>query len=182
MSRTTIYLMRHGDVYNPKKVLYGRLPRFPLSKEGRRKIEEAVKILLKENIQYIYTSPMLRARQTARIIGQNLGLDIKISSLLNEVKFSFDGILLEDFVKKIQPKLYSLSYAKGGSETIERIEKRMMRFINTVRVKHKHQKVLAVSHGDPILIAKAALERKSFTLEYKKNNYLEPGEWYKFDI
>ena len=182
MTKTTIYFMRHGEVHNPKKVLYGRLPRFSLSKEGRTMVEETAKVFRKENIQHIYASPMLRTRQTAEIIAKKIGLDVKISSLLNEVKFSFEGILLEDFVKTIQPKIYSLEYAKGGSETIERIEKRMLRFIDMIKIKHKNQRLLVISHGDPIVITKAAIEGKAFTWEYKRNNYLKTGEWHRFDV
>uniref|UniRef100_A0A7C4M204 Histidine phosphatase family protein n=1 Tax=candidate division CPR3 bacterium TaxID=2268181 RepID=A0A7C4M204_UNCC3 len=182
MTKTIIYLMRHGDVHNPKKILYGRLPYFHLSKIGIEKIKEKAEILQKKRIQYIYTSPMLRARQTAKIIAKKLGLKVKISNLLNEVKFSFEGMLLDDFVKTVQPKLYSLEYAKGGSETITQIERRMLDFIKLMKIRHKGKKILAISHGDPIVILKAAIEKKIFNWEYKKNNYLHTGDWYKFEV
>jgi len=185
MTATTIYFLRHGEVHNPKKILYGRLPRFSLSTQGRKKIKELADFFYKENVNIIYTSPMLRARQTTELLVARLGINSKVSRLLTEVKFSFAGISLVEFEKTIQPKLYGLEYIeyiKEGSETIEQIERRMLRFLNLVRKKHKGQKILAVSHGDPMMILKAAVERKPFTWEYKRNNYLKPGDWFKLTI
>ena len=34
--RTTVHLLRHGEVYNPDKILYGRLPEFHLSELGQQ--------------------------------------------------------------------------------------------------------------------------------------------------
>jgi broad specificity phosphatase PhoE len=32
--KTIVHLLRHGEVYNPTKILYGRLPGFRLSELG----------------------------------------------------------------------------------------------------------------------------------------------------
>ena len=34
MAHTTVHLVRHGEVYNPKKILYGRMPGYHLSSRG----------------------------------------------------------------------------------------------------------------------------------------------------
>lgn len=182
MRSTRLYLLRHGEVHNPKEVLYGRLPRFSLTKQGRKKIEDTALYFYREKINNVYTSPMLRARQTAKILANKLKLNPKISKLVTEVRFVFAGIPLVEFRKTIQPKLYGPEYIKEGSEGIEEIKERMLRFLDIIKKRHEGQKILVVSHGDPIVILKAAIEGNLFTWEYKKNNYLSTGEWFKFNI
>ena len=60
--------MRHGEVHNPRAIFYGRMPRFRLSEAGRRQAEAAADYLAGAPLAAIYTSPLLRARQTAAII------------------------------------------------------------------------------------------------------------------
>ena len=45
MARTTIHLMRHGEVHNPEGVLYGRLPGYHLSALGREMAAQVVDVL-----------------------------------------------------------------------------------------------------------------------------------------
>lgn len=175
--RTTIIFLRHGEVENKKGILYGRLPRFKLSPAGRKKIREAAKELKSEyQITQIYTSPMLRARQTAGIIAREYHLKPRISSLIIEVKLIFEGIPVKEYKEKIQYRLYSKEFVKKGQESIEEIAGRMLRFVKIIQKRHWGKTVLAISHGDPIMIFKAVTSKIPFTWEYKKNNYLKTGE------
>lgn len=180
--KTTIFFMRHGEVHNPKRVLYGRLPRYRLTPFGERKINKAAAQLKKEKIDYIYASPMLRARQTAGIISQKLGLRPKISKKLIEVKLVFEGMALAEYKTNIQPFLYSGKYYELGQETVEEIFRRMKQFLNSIIKKHKYAKILVISHGDPIAILKAGLTGSEFTWKYKRENYLKTGEYIKLTI
>ena len=65
MSKTTIYLMRHGHVHNPQNILYGRLPGFSLSEMGIGQAQAAGEWLADKPISAIYSSPM-EARGTNR--------------------------------------------------------------------------------------------------------------------
>ena len=65
---TRITLVRHGEVHNPGGVYYGRLPRFGLSDYGRALAVAAGKHLRYTRPVALYTSPMLRARETAALI------------------------------------------------------------------------------------------------------------------
>ena len=67
----TIYLVRHGDTV-PEE----RNPTRPLSEKGRAEVEKTARALLKEkaNIEEIWYSTKLRAKQTAEIIAQILGV------------------------------------------------------------------------------------------------------------
>lgn len=179
MISTNIYFLRHGEVDNPGKVLYGRLPGFSLSVEGKRRIEEVSQLFLNKTIRHLYSSPLLRARQTAEITGRNLCLFPRISSLLNEVKIYCQGISLDAYKNKIQPRLYQKENQKMGQESVESIKARMLKFLNIMVNKHSGDNILVVSHGDPITILKATLENVSFTWGYKLDNYLKTGGWLK---
>jgi broad specificity phosphatase PhoE len=47
MTLTTIHLLRHGEVHNPTKVLYGRLPGFRLSERGLEQAEVAARFCVR---------------------------------------------------------------------------------------------------------------------------------------
>ena len=68
LDTTTVWLARHGEVHNPARVLYGRLPRMQLSPEGRRQAGALADVLGPRPLAAIYSSPMLRARRTAAIV------------------------------------------------------------------------------------------------------------------
>ena len=79
---TTIYFVRHGHVLNLDEVHYGRLPGFPLSEEGQRQALIASDKLRSDPIAAIFSSPQLRARETAQIIigpHEDLILNISVS-------------------------------------------------------------------------------------------------------
>lgn len=178
MSKTIIYFLRHGEVANPQNILYGRLPRFFLSTEGERKIKEVAKQFKKKGIKHLYTSPMLRTRQTAHILTEELKLEPKISKLINEVKLIFAGIQLEIFRAQFQANLYSKENVVRGQESVEAIGGRMLKFLRIIKRRHKGEKILVVSHGDPILILKAKTLSLDFTIQFKKANYIKTGEYF----
>lgn len=173
----TIYFMRHGEVFNPKEILYGRLPNFPLSENGIQSVQSASDELNHKQVSVIYTSPMLRARQTASILNQKINVPIHISRLLIEVKIYCQGIPLTAYRQKVQETLYRQKNLLEGQESIDSIYQRMMKFVEMVRIKHPNQAVIAVTHGDPMLILKAVTTGKTFTWDYKKENYKSTGKW-----
>jgi len=69
-----VFLLRHGEVSNPKSVLYGRLPGFYLSKKGKIHIKKTALKLKGDKVQKIYSSPLERAVETAKILISELSL------------------------------------------------------------------------------------------------------------
>lgn len=173
----TIYFIRHGEVFNPKEILYGRLPNFPLSANGILSIQTAAEKLKTKKISVIYTSPMLRARQTAGILNEKMDVPIHMNRLLIEIKIYCQGIPLTIYRQKVQETLYSRKNLLKGQESIDSIYQRMMKFVKMVIIKYPNQAVLAVTHGDPMLILKALTTGKQFTWDYKRENYKSTGKW-----
>ena len=175
MNKTIIYFLRHGEVENPKKILYGRLSGFGLSQNGINRIQEVIQELKDKKIDYIYVSPLRRARQTAQIISETIKLQPKISRLLLETKLFHAGVSLEVFKKDLQPHMYDDKYVQLGQESIQSQGERMFRFVRLIQKLHAGKTVLTISHGDPIMILKAKLLGVPFTWEFKRANYLQTG-------
>jgi broad specificity phosphatase PhoE len=73
MTRTTVHLLRHGEVYNPEAVLYGRMLGFRLSDDGQQMAHDAAEALRGRDIQAVIASPLQRAQETARPTAEAFG-------------------------------------------------------------------------------------------------------------
>jgi broad specificity phosphatase PhoE len=69
-----VHLLRHGEVWNPDNILYGRLDGFPLSPRGEEQAKAAAEYLATHDIGYLVSSPLERAVQTACPVGELFGL------------------------------------------------------------------------------------------------------------
>ena len=87
----TVHLLRHGEVYNPDHVLYGRLPGFRLSELGERQAVAAADWLAQHDVGYLATSPLERAQQTAEPLAAKLGLDVAVDDRLIEAANHLQG-------------------------------------------------------------------------------------------
>ncbi|MEY2778064.1 MAG: hypothetical protein RL008_160, partial [Actinomycetota bacterium] len=65
-TRTLFHVMRHGEVFNPEKVLYGRLPGYKLSELGLKMADRAAEYFKNNDLSLIVSSPLERAQQTAQ--------------------------------------------------------------------------------------------------------------------
>ncbi|MDO8497372.1 MAG: histidine phosphatase family protein [bacterium] len=177
---THIYLIRHGKVFNPTNVFYGRKPRMYLSEEGRRGIEKTANFLKERSICSIYTSPLLRARQTGTIIQTKLSTKTTkhISKALIDIKTSLEGKPFS-YIQSIRADFYSPQFRDVNDETIEQIKNRIFASIKEIAKKNEGKEVVVISHGDPIMIAKAYIENKPLTLDSirpGKDMYVQYGE------
>ena len=148
MPSTHIHLVRHGEVHNPEKILYGRLPRFRLSANGVRQARETGRFLSSKPLQAIFSSPLLRARQTAKeILAYQPQRKMGISKLLNEVCTAYEGVP-GDQVDRKNGDIYTGVAAcyEQPRDVFERVET----FLNRMRRQYSGKHVLAVSHGDVI--------------------------------
>lgn len=93
--RTVVHLVRHGEVHNPTKVLYGRLPGFRLSDRGVEQAERVAHFLVGRDVAAVIASPLERARQTAAPIAAAHGLDVGIDPRMIESSNVFEGGVVE---------------------------------------------------------------------------------------
>src|SRR5690349_14786424 len=89
--RTTVHLMRHGEVHNPTGVLYGRLPEFLLSELGHQMAQAAADSLAGHDVTHLVASPLERAQETARPVADAFDLPIVTDERVIEADNSFEG-------------------------------------------------------------------------------------------
>lgn len=90
----TVHLVRHGEVHNPGRVLYGRLPDFHLSDRGRAQAELTARWLVDrygERLVQLRCSPLERARETAAPLAKATGLTPVIDERLVEAANALEG-------------------------------------------------------------------------------------------
>ena len=91
MPATIVHLVRHGEVSNPDGILYGRLPGFHLSEEGRLMAKAAAGFLAGRDVAVLVTSPLERAQETAAPLAAQFGLVPQVDDRLIEPWNHFEG-------------------------------------------------------------------------------------------
>ena len=91
MPADVIHLVRHGEVHNPTRVLYGRLPGFRLSDLGQRMAEAAVGALAGHPVTALYASPLQRVQESAAPWAEAFGLEVHTEERLIEPTNRFEG-------------------------------------------------------------------------------------------
>ncbi|MBT8339044.1 MAG: histidine phosphatase family protein [Desulfatitalea sp.] len=148
MAPTRVYMVRHGEVHNPRRILYGRLPRFRLSDNGRRQAAETARYFSDKPIEAVFSSPMLRARQTAlAILKFHPGLKLHISRRINEVNTACEGMPSVQIDRR-DGDIYTGQDA--CYEQPDDLFRRTAAFLLMARLNHPGGQVVAVTHGDVV--------------------------------
>ena len=152
--------LRHGEVQNEKDVFYANLPGYYLSSKGKMQAKDAARNIKKLfNIEKIITSPLLRARQTASIVNEELKIDIEVSRNIIEWSGPYEwiGKTIEEIKITDSYKSYNNNPLNlmNTQETLKNVYERF-------RLDYeKFENTLFVSHQDTI---------RAFTYYYLKEN------------
>ena len=91
-AQTTVHLLRHGEVHNPAKILYGRLPGYRLSDDGVAMAKRAADWFTEMDVVHIVASPLERAQQTAQPLAEAKGLEVVVDERIIEAGNAFEGL------------------------------------------------------------------------------------------
>ncbi|MGK2882949.1 MAG: histidine phosphatase family protein [Mycobacterium sp.] len=154
MTRTTVHVMRHGEVHNPDKVLYGRLPDFHLSDRGRLQALAAADWLAHNDIVYVVASPLERAQETASPIAEAHQLQIDTDPELIESWNTFEGERVAPGDGALRdprnwPKLRNPRTPSWG-EPYEQVATRMTAALHRARRLAAGHEAVCVSHQLPV--------------------------------
>lgn len=142
----SIYLLRHCEYHNPRSILPGRLP-VPLSETGRAQAHRLKEHFINKNIAKVYSSAVLRTRETAEIIADNK-IPIIFDQRLLETASAYQGFWEEN---RHDDGFHFFSHRHElGGENLEEIQKRMTHFWDEV-AKNTQENIIIVSHGDPLM-------------------------------
>jgi len=161
---TRIYLIRHADVQNPNKVLYGHLDGFDLSALGRLQAAAVGDRLREQEIRRIVHSPLARAAETARIINERLAQPAVLESDpdLREAEFSryLQGLPYWQ-IPVLRPLWFVHKAKRGllpGDEAIDALGGRVLAVMKRMALAHPGETMAIVSHADPLQAAWVLLD------------------------
>jgi broad specificity phosphatase PhoE len=163
---TRFYLIRHADVENPQKLLYGHLDGFQLSALGRAQAAAVGDALRSAEIRRIVHSPLARAVETAHLINERLAVPAKLESDpdLREAEFSRYLQGLPYWQIPMRRPLWFVHKAKRGllpgDEAIDQLGGRVLEVIHELARRHPGETMAVVSHADPLNAAWVLLDQR----------------------
>jgi uncharacterized phosphatase len=145
---TTILLARHGETdWNLHRRIQGHSDT-PLNDTGRDQARALAAELAGEAIDAVYSSDLLRAHETARIVAQTRGLEVTAIRDLRERDFGTWEGLTDDEIFARFPEATTGPW--GDAETREEMAQRVADALNRIGDAHPSGRVLVVSHGGPV--------------------------------
>jgi broad specificity phosphatase PhoE len=158
----TVHLVRHGEVDNPRGVLYGRIPGYHLSEAGRLMAKAAADFLAGRDVTVLRSSPLERALETAEPFAAEFGLQAEIDDRLIEPWNHFEGLrfAVGDGALR-QPKHWlhlRNPFRPSWGEPYELVAKRVLAAVGDVAEAADGHEAVCVSHQLPIWVARRSLE------------------------
>lgn len=165
-----IYIARHGETDSNKAMrLQGQRTNDDLNALGVKQAEELAGKLANEKFDVIFTSPLIRAVHTAKIVAETIKTSIVESKDILERDFGiFSGKTWEemkiisdsdtDFKAKDFAQEYDYRLYEG--ESVEDVKARLVKFIDTLKKDYADKKVFIIAHGGILKLAHLLFNEK----------------------
>src|ERR1700749_4048023 len=160
---TVVHLLRHGEVHNPNGVLYGRLPGYHLSANGRLMAAGAAEFFAGRPVAAVFASPLERAQETAQPVADRLGVPITTDDRLIESGNVLEGksvSLASLAVNPLNWKYLWNPFTPSWGEPYAQVAARVRQVIDRARETARGQEAVCVSHQLPIWVSRLAAEHK----------------------
>ena len=157
---TTILIARHGQSdWNQEKRWQGHADR-PLNERGRGQAQALADRLAHIELDAVYSSDLQRARDTAAVVAESQGLELRQLPDLREVDVgSWSGLTRAEAEERFPEGFARWRDGYPGwkdGETYEAMTDRVLRAVDEIAAEHEGGRVLVVSHGGPIRAMHAA--------------------------
>lgn len=150
------FLSRHGEAFSNANCIVSSWPekiKNPLTKKGVEQIKKVIEELKNVNIDLIFASDLLRAEQTAGMIGKDLDLKVKFDKRLREINFGImSGGPAEKFVEFFKDRKERIHKHIPKGESYTDVFKRVSKFLKEIDKKYKGKNILLVSHQAPLFL------------------------------
>jgi len=169
-----IHLVRHGEVHNPERVLYGTMPGFGLSALGHRMAESAARALHDQGapVRRIISSPLQRAQESAAPWGEHFGLPVDIDERVIEPFNRFEGRTFNFGAQVLRnPSTWGWvinPLRPSWGEPYESIAARMLAAMTDAHASVPDGDVVLVSHQLPIWTVHRKLLRQQLAHDPRK--------------
>lgn len=140
----TIYFVRHCAYNNPLHIYPGRLP-IELSEKGKKQAQQIHVFLKDKKIAKIYSSAVLRCKQTSEILSNNsipIGYDVRLLEVLS----AYQGYWID---AEVDSSHYYSHQKELGGDTFEEIQARIVEFFSDIAKKNEGN-IVVCSHADPL--------------------------------
>ena len=162
MTITRVHLLRHGEVQNPRGVLYGRLPGYGLSDRGHAMARRVAQTVAERDIVHVGSSPLQRAQETAAPVAEQLDLEIVTDDRVIEAANVFEGLTLSGGARSLAHPRYwrhlRNPFRPSWGEPYDEQVVRMRAAMDDVADKVAGHEAVIVSHQLPIWVTRLAVE------------------------
>jgi broad specificity phosphatase PhoE len=166
MTTTTVHLLRHGEVFNPEGILYGRATGFKLSDRGLAMAARVAERVGDRDITHLVSSPLERAQQTAAPLAKARGLVpvldervIESTNIFEGKRFTIGRSLLRR--PSMRPHLLN-PFRPSWGEPYAEVAARMWAAVEDARDAAAGHEAVIVSHQLPIWICRLHAEGRRF--------------------
>lgn len=171
--KTIIKLIRHGETEWNLLGKFQGCTDIELSKVGINQAK-LLKGRINGEFDYIYSSPLSRALETAKIVTSNTDKEVFIAPEIREINFGeWEGLTVKE-ISENYPEIFKawrtdkkMSYICGGDASINNAANRAKDCILEIVSKHKGKTVLIVAHGGIIKAGLIVIFEWDMTMYHK---------------
>jgi probable phosphoglycerate mutase len=192
---TVIYLVRHGESEgNKAKMMRGRED-FNLTSEGKRQAKAIARVAKEWKISAIFTSPLIRAKKTAKFIGRETKINPQIDEGFINIQLGVWEGKRQDWVSKNYPEEWSIWKTKPeilmfpGFEPLSKVSRRAYESLLKRTKEYTGRKICIVTHRAVLkcLIAKLLEIKAPYYWKIRMNTgsysrIVYDGKMYYLDI
>jgi broad specificity phosphatase PhoE len=182
---TSLVLIRHGETdWNVEGRYQGQADP-PLNARGVEQSKELAEHLEEFGLQILYTSPLKRCAQTARIVADRLGIQVKAEPRLMEIHQGDWQTRLRAEINELYPELFRRwesepwEVSPPNGESLYQVQERVINSVEDIKHKHLQARVGLVTHRIPIALIKVhyqGVDREIVRTMHLPNIYIEQIE------
>jgi len=153
---TRVILIRHGETdWNVEGRIQGHLP-IPLNERGLAQAEAVAARLETVPFAALYSSDLLRARQTAEAVGRGCGHEVRTDPRLREWDLGILSGLMRTVAEELHPEAFGIFRNRivgepvPGGESIRARFERVTEAVQDIASAHPGETAVAVTHGGPL--------------------------------
>lgn len=189
MNKNKYFFVRHGQ--NTHQAKYPDIvyfwpdgnPPYQLTEQGKEEAEKAGD-LIKKKIDVVFSSDILRCRETAKIVAQAIGSDV--SDIIYDTRLrdwnwgDFGGKSKNElwgFYNNDKIKAFDIPIP--GGESLNQLQERLLNLLSEIEEEFENKNILIVSHGDPLWLLQGymkGIDDKKELLEKRTELMLKTGE------
>ena len=170
-TRTVVHLVRHGEVYNPVGLIYGRLPDYHLSETGRAMAGLVAEHLRGRDVVHLRCSPLERAQETMEPIAGVFDRPVTTDGRVIEADNYLEGVKVSLMGTVRRPKswwLFRNALRPTWGEPYREIVARMRAAIRDAETEARGHEAVIVSHQLPIWMARCDAEGRRLAHDPRK--------------